>query len=44
VHMILDGAHQRAWRSEEKRESRIVFIGRQLPQDIIRNGFAACVA
>jgi G3E family GTPase len=44
VHMILDGAHQRAWQPQEKRESRIVFIGRNLPQDAIRSGFAACVA
>jgi G3E family GTPase len=44
VHMILDGTHQRAWQPEEKRESRIVFIGRNLPQDAIRSGFEACVA
>jgi len=42
VHMILDGDHQRAWREGEKRESRIVFIGRELPEERIRNGFAAC--
>ena len=44
VHMILDGDHQRAWKADEKRESRIIFIGRQLPQDKIRQGFEACVA
>jgi G3E family GTPase len=44
VHMILDGTHQRAWQPEEKRESRIVFIGRNLPQEVIRSGFEACVA
>jgi G3E family GTPase len=44
VHMILDGDHQRAWGEGEKRESRIVFIGRQLPEDKIREGFASCVA
>src|SRR5436190_5058919 len=32
VHMILDGDHQRPWNEGEKRESRIVFIGRNLPQ------------
>lgn len=42
VHMILDGDHQRAWRDDEKRESRIVFIGRELPEERIRDGFAAC--
>jgi len=42
VHMILDGDHQRPWQDGEKRESRIVFIGRNLPEDRIRSGFAAC--
>jgi G3E family GTPase len=44
VHMILDGDHQRPWKADEKRESRAVFIGRQLPQDKIRQGFESCVA
>jgi len=44
VHMILDGDHQRDWKPDEKRESRIVFIGRNLPEDLIRQGFESCVA
>jgi G3E family GTPase len=44
VHMILDGDHQRAWKADEKRESRIVFIGRNLPDEKIRQGFEACLA
>jgi G3E family GTPase len=44
VHMILDGDHQRAWRADEKRDSRIVFIGRNLPEDRIRQGFESCIA
>jgi G3E family GTPase len=44
VHMILDGDHQRPWQEGETRESRIVFIGRNLPQGSIRTGFAACLA
>ena len=44
VHMILDGDHQRPWKADEKRESRIVFIGRQLPEDAIRQGFESCAA
>jgi G3E family GTPase len=44
VHMILDGDHQRAWGADDKRESRIVFIGRNLPEDRIRQGFESCVA
>jgi G3E family GTPase len=42
IHMILDGDHQRPWQADEKRESRIVFIGRNLPEEKIRRGFAAC--
>ncbi|MBX3554027.1 MAG: GTP-binding protein [Pseudolabrys sp.] len=44
VHMILDGDHQRPWKDDEKRESRIVFIGRDLPEQKIREGFESCVA
>jgi G3E family GTPase len=44
VHMILDGDHQRKWQDGEKRTSRIVFIGRHLPEDKIRKGFESCVA
>jgi len=44
VHMILDGEHQRAWRDGETRESRLVFIGRKLPEERLRKGFEACVA
>ena len=44
VHMILDGDHQRPWKDEEKRSSRLVFIGRKLPEEKIRKGFEGCVA
>jgi G3E family GTPase len=44
VHMILDGDHQRPWKQGEKRESRIVFIGRNLPEEKIKSGFESCVA
>ena len=44
VHMILDGDHQRPWKKDETRDSRIVFIGRNLPEDKIREGFLNCVA
>ena len=43
VHMILDGDLQREWREGEKRESKLVFIGRKLKQDELRRGFDACV-
>ena len=44
VHMILDGDHQRKWKEGETRDSRIVFIGRQLPEEKIRKGFESCIA
>jgi G3E family GTPase len=44
VHMILDGDHQRKWKEGETRDSRIVFIGRHLPEEKIRQGFETCVA
>jgi len=43
VHMMLEGDHQRPWRDDEPRQSRVVFIGRELPEQAIRDGFAACV-
>jgi G3E family GTPase len=44
VHMILDGDLSREWRSDEARESRVVFIGRDLDRDAYRTGFLACAA
>jgi len=44
VHMILDGDHQRDWKPNEPRISRVVFIGRDLPETDIREGFESCVA
>jgi G3E family GTPase len=44
VHMILDGDLQRDWRADEKRESRLVFIGRDLDAEAIRKGAEACAA
>ncbi|MCK1471512.1 GTP-binding protein [Bradyrhizobium sp. CW10] len=43
VHMMLEGNHQRKWKDGEPRESRLVFIGRELPQDLIRQGFESCI-
>jgi G3E family GTPase len=44
VHMILDGDHQREWKPDETRSSRIVFIGRKLSEPGIRAGFESCLA
>jgi G3E family GTPase len=43
VHMMLEGDHQRKWKDDEKRESRVVFIGRELPERTIREGFESCI-
>jgi G3E family GTPase len=42
VHMIIEGDHQRPWKPSEPRESRLVFIGRDLDFGKIRAGFEAC--
>src|SRR5213080_2530328 len=43
VHMMLEGDHQRAWKDGEPRESRLIFIGRELPEQTIRDGFERCI-
>jgi G3E family GTPase len=42
VHMLLEGGSQRPWRSDEKRDSRLVFIGRGLPKDRLKQEFESC--
>jgi G3E family GTPase len=42
VHMLIEGESQRPWKADERRESRLVFIGRDLPKDILKLGFEAC--
>jgi G3E family GTPase len=44
VHMIIEGDHQRPWREGEARESRLVFIGRELDAARLEAEFAACAA
>ena len=44
VHMIVEGDHQRAWKDGEARETRLVFIGRDLDEERIRRTFEACRA
>jgi G3E family GTPase len=42
VHMLLDGNHQRDWKPDEARTSRMVFIGRNLDPAVLRAGFGGC--
>ena len=44
VHMIIEGDHQRDWKEGEKRESRLVFIGRELDREKLERTFKACEA
>ena len=42
VHMLMEGDKQRPWRKDERRVSKLVFIGRDLPFEVIRAGFEKC--
>jgi G3E family GTPase len=44
VHMLIEGDRQRRWKPNEKRVSRLVFIGRGLPRDALKREFEACRA
>ena len=44
VHMIIEGNHQRKWKDAEKRDSRLVFIGRHLDGEALKKGFEASLA
>ncbi|WP_020179977.1 GTP-binding protein [Methylopila sp. M107] len=44
VHMILDGDLQREWKADETRRSKLVFIGKELDEAKLRQGFEACAA
>lgn len=44
VHMILDGDLQREWKDDEARRSKLVFIGKELDEAKLRQGFEACAA
>jgi G3E family GTPase len=42
VHMISDGDFIGAWKDGDPRQSRIVFIGRNISRPVLRRGFVAC--
>jgi G3E family GTPase len=39
VHMLIEGGSRRPWKEREPRRTRLVFIGRDLPKDLLRQGF-----
>lgn len=44
VHMLLDGGPDRLWQPNEKRQSEIVFIGRNLDREELISGLKGCLA
>jgi G3E family GTPase len=44
VHMTLDGCPGKPWKSDEIRRNELVFIGRDLDEGALRDGFRACLA
>ena len=44
VHMLMGADVGRPWGKDERPSSKIVFIGRNLPQDTILKGLQACLA
>jgi G3E family GTPase len=43
VHMLMGSDVGAAWKPGEKRESKMVFIGRDMPRDLLLDGLAQCV-
>jgi G3E family GTPase len=44
VHMLMDGQAGKPWAPGEKRNSQLVFIGRDLDIPALKRGFEACIA
>jgi G3E family GTPase len=44
VHMLMEGDDGKRWQPDERRDSKMVFIGRNLDPAELRAGFAACLA
>ncbi len=44
VHTNMGSTPDRPWEKDEERKTKIVFIGRHLPQDVLKEGLALCIA
>lgn len=44
VHMLFDGQRDRPWKPGESRRNELVFIGRNLDETSLKEGFRACIA
>lgn len=43
VHMLFDGTRDRPWKPDETRKNELVFIGRNLPEEKLREEFCRCL-
>lgn len=43
VHTIFEGTPDRKWRPDEKRECKLVFIGRELDAEAFKDAFEHCL-
>jgi len=43
VHMLFEGMPDRLWKDGEERKSRMVFIGKDLDAEVIKEGFEYCL-
>lgn len=44
VHMLMGAEMGGAWKEGKVRNSKMVFIGKDLPREILKKGMAQCVA
>jgi G3E family GTPase len=44
VHMMMGAEPGKPWLASEKKNTKMVFIGRKLPQDIFTKGLEQCLA
>jgi G3E family GTPase len=42
--MLIEGDDGKPWARDEQRDSKLVFIGRDLDEAALKSSFAACVA
>ncbi len=43
VHMLFDGVRDRTWKKDEKRQNQLVFIGRNLDGEQLKQEFRSCL-
>ncbi len=43
VHMLMSNDYGKTWRKDEARDSRIVFIGKDLPRELLAGGLEDCL-